>query len=63
MIVTVYTHQGRLFATVPGVGEAELFAKSPTEFYARVDPSGYVTFGGDTVKAWIDGKEMSGRRK
>lgn len=62
LIVTVYTHQGRLFATVPGLAEAELFAKSPTEYFIRIDPSGYVHFNGDTVRARIAGREMSGKR-
>lgn len=62
VIVTVYVHEGRLFATVPGVGEAELFPKSVNEFFARVDPAGYVRFEGDSVKARINGREMSGTR-
>jgi CubicO group peptidase (beta-lactamase class C family) len=60
--VVVYIHEDRLFATVPGLGEAELFPTSPTEFFVRVDPTGFVRFEGDKVTARIDGKEMRGER-
>lgn len=36
---TIYLHDGRLFASMPREGEAELFARSASEHYLRVDPS------------------------
>jgi hypothetical protein len=41
---TVYLHEGRLFVTMPGEGEAELFARTATEHYLRVDPTVTVQF-------------------
>lgn len=44
IVARVYLHEGRLFAFMPGQGEAELLATSPTAFVARVAPSASIQF-------------------
>jgi hypothetical protein len=63
IVATVYLHDGLLYASMPGQGEAELLARTPTEFYVRVDPTAKVSFEGDRVKVVINGREMVGRKK
>lgn len=62
IVAEVYEHEDRLFASIPGVGTAELFAKSPQEFFVRVDPTAEVRFDGDTVFVRIEGRAMTGKR-
>lgn len=64
----VYLHEGRLFASMPGEGEGELFARSPSDFYLRVDPTVTVRFELDesarasAVVVTLRGRTMTGRR-
>jgi hypothetical protein len=58
----VFLHEGRLFAFMPGQGEAELFATSPTEFFVRVDPTAVVRFEGSRLIVRIAGREFVGER-
>lgn len=59
---TIYLHEGRLFASMPRQGEAELFAITPTEFYVRVDPTASVRFENGKVIVRISGREMVGTK-
>lgn len=43
-VIRVFLHGDRLFANVPGQGEAELFATSATRFVALVQPGASVEF-------------------
>ncbi len=62
IIATVFLWDERLFVTMPGQGEAELFPISPTEFFIRVDPTVAVRFEGDHITLQIKGREMKGER-
>lgn len=62
IVATVYVHDNRLFVHMPGKGEAELFAKSPGEFWLRVDPTAEVRFEGGKVFVKIEGREMVGTK-
>lgn len=59
----VFLHGDSLFAFMPGKGEAELFATSPTEFFVHVDPSVRIRFEDDAVRITMGGKEIVGKRK
>ena len=63
MTARVFVDRGKLYAFMPGKGEAELFAISPTEFYVRVDPTARLRFDGNRVIATIRGREIIGTRK
>jgi CubicO group peptidase (beta-lactamase class C family) len=63
IVATVYEYDGRLFVSMPGQGEAELSAISPSEFFVRVDPTAAVRFDGEKVIALIEGREMVGTRE
>lgn len=63
MVARVFLHDGRLYASVPGRGEAELFALSPTEFFVRVDPSARIRFEDGAVRVTIDGRELVAMKK
>ena len=58
----IYVHNGRLFGYVPPLGDAELFAKSPTEFFIRVDPNAQVRVEGDKLTIKVRDREMVGTR-
>ena len=66
-VATVFVHEGRLFASMPGMGEAELFARSESEFFLRVDPAAAAVFRRDAsgsateVQVTIRGRELVGR--
>jgi CubicO group peptidase (beta-lactamase class C family) len=67
MTARIFVHEGRLFAFMPGKGEAELFATSPRDFYVRVDPTSRIRFDEaegriTAVRVTMRGKEMIGRR-
>ncbi len=63
----VYEHDGRLFGTFPGKGEAELFAISPTELFVRVQAGVRLHFAPatgpiETARFVIDGQEIPARK-
>ena len=58
----IFVHEGALFAFMPGKGEAQLFATSPTEFYIRADPTVAIRFENDRVIIRMDGRELTGTR-
>lgn len=63
----VYEHDGRLFGTFPGKGEAELFAISPTELFVRVQAGVRLHFAPATgpvesARFVIDGQEIPARK-
>ncbi|HUP63868.1 MAG TPA: serine hydrolase [Thermoanaerobaculia bacterium] len=67
MVGRVFIYDGRLFAYMPGEGEAELFAKSQDTFFLRVDPTVGVKFSRDgsrvdRVTITMKGQELVGRR-
>jgi CubicO group peptidase (beta-lactamase class C family) len=45
--IRVFEWKGRLFGNVPGQGEAELFALTPSEFTIRVEPGVHAVFERD----------------
>jgi CubicO group peptidase (beta-lactamase class C family) len=63
VVAEVFLHEGKLFVFMPGQGEAELLAKSPTEFMVRVDPTAKVRFDGGKVFVTIQGRELIGVRQ
>jgi len=68
VVAHVFIEDGRLFASMPGRGEAELFATSPTDFFVRVDAGTTIHFDLDDagvaarVRVTIGGKELVARR-
>lgn len=69
MTARVFLDSGRLYAFMPGQGEAELFAISPSEFFVRVDPTVRVRFDAaengavTAARVMMKGREMVGKRK
>jgi CubicO group peptidase (beta-lactamase class C family) len=63
VVARVFLHEGRLFGRMPGRGEAELFALSPTEFFLRVDPAVRIRVDGDSLHVNMGKSEVVGRRK
>jgi CubicO group peptidase (beta-lactamase class C family) len=65
----VYVHDGRLYAFMPGRGEAELFASSKNDFFVRIDAGTRIRFEyGEDGKATrfvanTGGREIVGRRR
>jgi CubicO group peptidase (beta-lactamase class C family) len=68
VIAHVFVADGRLFASMPGRGEAELFSTSAADFFVRVDAATKIHFdlvpGGmaSAVHVVIGGKELTARR-
>jgi CubicO group peptidase (beta-lactamase class C family) len=68
VVAHVFTSDGRLFASMPGRGEAELFATSATDFFLRLDSGTTVHFDvGDDgtatrVRLTMAGKELVAKR-
>ena len=68
VIARVFEHDGRLFVSIPGQGEAELFATSPLTFVVKVEAGITVVFQADqdgaiTAVAVTMGRQtMVGRR-
>jgi CubicO group peptidase (beta-lactamase class C family) len=57
-VIRVFLFEGRLFANVPGQGEAELFATAPLEFTIKVQAGVSVVFRADGAGA-ITGVALS----
>ncbi|MGZ5473389.1 MAG: hypothetical protein ACXW31_08035 [Thermoanaerobaculia bacterium] len=68
MTATLYLHDGRLFASMPREGEAELSARSASEHYLRVDPTVTLRFDLDpsdrarAVRVNLRGREIVATR-
>jgi len=64
----VFLEGGQLFASMPGRGEVELFALTPSDFFLRVDPTAKVHFDGEAnghfsrIVVSIGGRDIAGRR-
>jgi CubicO group peptidase (beta-lactamase class C family) len=63
VVAEVFLHEGKLYVFMPGEGEAELFAKSPTEFMVRVDPGAKIRIEGGKVFVTMQGRELIGVRQ
>lgn len=65
LTASLFLHEGRLYAFMPGQGEAELLAASPTEFFLHVDPTVRIRFEDDdrVVRVTMGGRELAGRKK
>jgi CubicO group peptidase (beta-lactamase class C family) len=61
---SVYLHDGRLFGSFPGKGEAELFALSPTELFVRVQAGVRLHFDPEagTARFVIGDQEIPARK-
>ncbi|MBW3564888.1 MAG: serine hydrolase [Acidobacteria bacterium] len=65
---TIYVHDGRLIASMPGQGEAEIFPVSPTKFFLRVEPTASIDFRLDEngraegIDMMLFGREMKAER-
>lgn len=58
----VFEHDGRLFMTIPGQGEAELFATAPLVFTVKVQAGVTVVF--QTTDGIVTGVDVTlGRQK
>jgi CubicO group peptidase (beta-lactamase class C family) len=53
VVARVFEHEGRLFVSMPGQGEAELFATSPLTFIVKVQAGISVAFESDATGAAI----------
>jgi CubicO group peptidase (beta-lactamase class C family) len=68
-VAQVYIDGAHLFGSLPGQGEAELFAITPSEFFVRVDPSVRIRFDLDeagrakSMSASIGGRTLTAQRK
>lgn len=62
VVARVFIDGGKLYASMPGQGEAELFAISPAEFFVRVDPSVRARFDEQGVVVTMGGRELRAAR-